>query len=1174
MVATPAEADGPLADFCAELRRLVRACGLPQATIAAELGRTPSWTSDLLNGRRRTEPDFDAVRAILRLCAERYGPGGRGDRPPVGMRWDVEWWRGRYEELVRTLEAARESGRRQGPRPPTPAPPAQASYPDVDAGAAYAIDAAAHLDMGVEQAVYLLADGRRELMYVGGELLANAGHEPDDDSRVLDDLLAGFPERVRAARGLARAALLHAAQTVLMVALGRCGSKGLALQVRALSTPAASGLEPGAESVRVPQGPGPGTGPRLMGLYRHCARLIARLTANCPEFALTNALPGTVLPGAAGAADGIGLSGLAALLTEFAGPQEHSAARYAELRAPIASLGAPGPQLPSLASGYINPRFRLAPALVVDGTERHVASDKWWEEQPTYDTLESFLTGHLLSLPALLAPLVILGHPGAGKSLLTKLLKARLPAREFHPLRVELRHTPADADLQTQLEHAIRQDTRRRQDWPDWSESRPGAIPVVLLDGFDELLQAGAQRLDSVQQWTYLSALEEFQRQEARLGRPLIVIVTSRTVVADRAEIPRGSQVLRLEPFAVPEIERWLTVWNTTNAGYLEGHRLRPLTPEVVLPHGELAAQPLLLLMLALYDTVGNALHRLREEDISRTQLYDRLLTEFVRRQVVQKNGSLPPAEAEAAIERELHRLSVIALGMFHRGAQAISGEQADDGLRALDREPCTSDLLFGRFFFVHESQAVVTEQRLRSYEFMHATFGEHLVARLIDRALRRLGEDDGELYALLSFTPLTDRAQLVRNLRDRLASWPSDEERNTLAHRLIEHFREAAWDPGSRTHIAYAPSRLTRTHRDAVYEANLLLVAVLAAVEVRGSQLFGSEGFQAEWRRHATSWEAQFSAASWEEFTSTLSLHHRHGPDPRIGVQTILPRSSSSTPALIRRIMFAGDPDTDHLVNAYRPLLDRLPNTLKMDNALAVLLAADWRDAAHLSELYEKCANTATRLLISQEHAAYLEIVLRQLVHDAPALPDRALTNVVIKLASAVGEAGSYTDSLTHLLSQCLRVALERGDSEQFKAVVFYNPNSLLPLLHLSRSTHTWKWACSLRGVAAGLLLNDLLADLDLSELASTNPSAIIDTLRLAAELDLKEWLRAHTPPLLAALPATAFGLLRPSDLPPLRAALPKDAYAEQFEEIEQIWRGPTPTPQAEIPAPHSPAT
>jgi hypothetical protein len=87
------------------------------------------------------------------------------------------------------------------------------------------------------------------------------------------------------------------------------------------------------------------------------------------------------------------------------------------------------------------------------------------------------------------------------------------------------------------------------------------------------------------------------------------------------------------------------------------------------------------------------------------------------------------------------------------------------------------------------------------------------------------------------------------------------------------------------------------------------------------------------------------------------------------------------------------------------------------------------------------------------------------------------------------------------------------------------------------------------------------VLGDLDLPTTAAAHPRALIDLLRLTAELGLEDWPAAHTAEILAALPTEAFGLLRPSDLPRLRAALPQDAYATEFEEVEWTWRGPEPT-------------
>ncbi|MBB4715572.1 hypothetical protein BJ965_005454 [Streptomyces luteogriseus] len=1001
--------------------------------------------------------------------------------------------------------------------------------------------------------------------------------------------------------GLLRSILLRAAEVVLGAALSQCGAtrpdsaRGL---VRRLTDEVLrGGLSGDALLDRIVTHAGHQVDADRRALYEHCSRAIAQLVNTCPEFALTTATPGTPLYDTGADRGGIGLAGLEALLLECAGGQEAYAVGRGRLRDPIAALDSAGPRLPSLAQGYVNPRFRLADWDKQSGRDSGVASDKWWERRASYDTIEHFFAGYLLGLPALLSPLVVLGDPGAGKSLLTKLLTARLPIAEFRPLRVELRYTPAEADLQKQLEHALWRATGRSVCWPDWSEAEPGVIPVVLLDGFDELLQAGAQRLDSNRHWGYLREVERFQRREAELGRPLIVIVTSRTVVADHAEIPYNSQVLRLEPFGEPEIERWLAIWNKTNADYFDRHGLQPLLLDAVLPHRDLAAQPLLLLMLALYDAVDNAQHRLHDEDLSRTQLYDRLLTEFVRRQA-EKDGPLPPAEAAAAVERELHRLSVVALGMFHRGAQAISSEEADRDLSALSRATAGgTELLFGRFFFVHEAQAVVEEERLRSYEFMHATFGEHLAARLIDGALRRLTDarsaapgaplNDGELYALLSFTPLTDRAQLVQNLRDRLQAWSVDSSTG-LVPRLVGLFRNAAWGPEHRADVRYTPVRQTRTYRDAVYEGNLLLITVLVAGKVYASQLVDGEGdLIGNWRRHAMGWQAQLSPSSWELLTSTLIIDRCAQPPDLLISTTYTPRDHnelrwpkrlpdlyvSSVVDLIGRVMFTADADTDLLLHHSYPLLSRFPRAAAPANdgarspaqLLLALLIKDVIPPMTLPGLYVKCLDQAVSLP-PDEAVHYLEAVLRQLVHDAPAMPDEDLALVLSGLNKVVMQclSGRLTPALTELLVPCVRGAVERASPRLRDVLASLRPHfesyDLRGLTRLSRSSHTWRWAGFPHGDDAARHLDGLLAGLNLQEAAARRPAALVDLLRLAVELDLHDWLSAHTSEILDALPAEAFGLLRPSDLRPLRAVLQKGAYEAQFREVEWVWRGATP--------------
>jgi hypothetical protein len=92
--------------------------------------------------------------------------------------------------------------------------------------------------------------------------------------------------------------------------------------------------------------------------------------------------------------------------------------------------------------------------------------------------------------------------------------------------------------------------------WPELARSADGALPVLILDGFDELVQA-----TGITQSDYLEKVAAFQRREAEQQRPTAVIVTRRTTVADRARSVSGM----------------LAIWNEVNTDLLAGRDLKPL---------------------------------------------------------------------------------------------------------------------------------------------------------------------------------------------------------------------------------------------------------------------------------------------------------------------------------------------------------------------------------------------------------------------------------------------------------------------------------------------------------------------------------------------------------------------------------------------------------------------
>ena len=528
--------------------------------------------------------------------------------------------------------------------------------------------------------------------------------------------------------------------------------------------------------------------------------------------------------------------------------------------------------------------------------------------------IQWFLAGYLTSPVATEVPLLIVGQPGSGKSLFTKVLAARLPPEDYLPVRVELRRVAADAPVQDQIETALREATGERMEWPDLARAAGDALPVVMLDGFDELLQA-----TEMSRSDYLLLIREFQRREAEQGRRVAVVVTSRIVVADRLRLPEGTIMAKLEPFDDLQVGRWLDTWNDANSAYLQSSGLRPLPAETVLAHRELAEQPLLLLMLALYDADGNGLQQ-QSGQLARADLYERLLSKFANRELEKREPALEAPARTRATAKELQQLSIVAFAMFNRSRKAVTDEELDTDLAALlpqeskdaaeggqfSRRLTRAQLAVGRFFFIHRSQALVDDTRLNEYEFLHATFGEYLVARLVfhilDRVVRLSTADDqglalgssaepsdDDLWALLSFSPLTDGSQTLAFLNELFQK--IDDAKNGGAS--LEGFRQTlavlfrnSLHPRPKGYGGYAPRRLDVPARHAAYSANLLALNALTARGPLSTSALLAAGDRApeEWRRLALLWKSQLEPVGWEGLVNAFTVTEKRGaPELRI---------------------------------------------------------------------------------------------------------------------------------------------------------------------------------------------------------------------------------------------------------------------------------------------------
>jgi hypothetical protein len=606
-------------------------------------------------------------------------------------------------------------------------------------------------------------------------------------------------------------------------------------------------------------------------------------------------------------AAGSGLSGMEELLGQIAArrpgdrPLAHLLASYrAALQEPVLTgAQADGSVVfPSLAEAYLTPRCRIGEVRPGDDP----AAAGWWEQQPVVPDVEVFLTGYLTSQRAVRWPLVVLGEPGSGKSKLTEVLAARLADGDFLPVRVELRDVAAESMILEQIEQAVYRGPGERVGWHDLVEASGGAQPVVLLDGFDELVQASA-----VNRYDYLEQARDFQRRQAQIGHPVAVIVTSRTVVADHTRFPPGTLTLQLQPFTDGQVHRWLEVWARSNSQLLAARGLRPLPAQTALAHPELAAQPLLLMLLAIYDAARNALQH-SGAHLGRAGLYEGLFGDFALREVAKstQNRAMPASQQRELAERELQRLAITAVAMFSRGRQAVTEAELNRDLPVLfphdpGADPTSAEAsaltpaqrATGRFFFIHRSQARPHDELARSYEFLHSTFGEFLVARLTARALRDLAAmrqvirqgmtsgagqlDDGFLYAVLSFSCLADRVPILDFLRELLGQIPGD-ERARCQELLTELLAGSLYPHPNRSFHDYEPARHPVPRRLAAYSANLVLLLVLLTGTITASQLFGADDAAKRLQEYGYLWRGMFTTAEWRGIINAIRARVNRG--------------------------------------------------------------------------------------------------------------------------------------------------------------------------------------------------------------------------------------------------------------------------------------------------------
>lgn len=407
---------------------------------------------------------------------------------------------------------------------------------------------------------------------------------------------------------------------------------------------------------------------------------------------------------------------------------------------------------PLISKAFIPQAYKL---LQYSGKER-LEQPETWKNLDSKQDMMSFWAKYYLDPNSVESLLLILGEPGGGKSLLTKILCARM----ITPMNICIRIPLREHDMEEEIESIVCKQITRDGDASDpilsfksFAEEFQGSPITLLFDGYDEVMQAtgGVYR-------NLLIRIRQFQERCQEQDRPVRVIVTSRETLIDKVDIPKKTTVMKLLEFDEAQKNQWIKIWNEHNHTALAEAGIRDFAlPGESKSIEELSGQPLLLLMLAIYDanfeTGTNALKQTNDEteSMDRTKLYDELLRRFIRRELRKgpKGQDCPyeeanPEEQDAMVDEEMKKLGIAALGMFARERLSLKVGELEDDLKYMNAKATKYDsqnkkmlknaeTVFGSFFFIHDSRTEnEKDEKEAAFVFLHKTFYEFLVADLV----------------------------------------------------------------------------------------------------------------------------------------------------------------------------------------------------------------------------------------------------------------------------------------------------------------------------------------------------------------------------------------------------------------------------------------------------------
>lgn len=381
-----------------------------------------------------------------------------------------------------------------------------------------------------------------------------------------------------------------------------------------------------------------------------------------------------------------------------------------------------------------------------------LTADSLGERAEKGENIGNYLLKTLVDPNYATKPIILLGNPGAGKSMLSKMFAGLLcETTDFIPFLIKLRSVASSsASISEHINKGLQNSIENTSDvnWLEWAKEFRNRIPVIIMDGFDELMQTSNRELNG-----YVDAIREFQEKAINSGVCVRIILTSRVTVMQDVSIPEYTKIIKLDSFDIKRRDLWIQKWN--DAQEKPKHKFAiPKNDKIEL----LAKEPLLMFMLAVYDFENGELQNMAtDKSFNQSKLYDSLLDRFIKRQLEKNSVFKDAANAHKEKEEELFRLrlGMIALMMFMNDTTSRDTQKLLEEMTAfgIDKSSMQAENILGGFFFIHENKSTTeSDAEKYNYEFLHKTFGEFLTAdfmlRVAKKQMDRMFTTDPEIIS------------------------------------------------------------------------------------------------------------------------------------------------------------------------------------------------------------------------------------------------------------------------------------------------------------------------------------------------------------------------------------------------------------------------------------------